>query len=91
MPRGTFGNVQGLSDCHSFRKTIASGIWWEKPEIMPNTLKSTGCPTTAKNNLAQNVNSAEVEKLTHSTESGSKRMRKKRNSGTTTLQSSLNS
>lgn len=56
---------------------------------MPSILKCTGQPPTRKNNSAQNVNSTEVEKLTHSKESGSERVRKKRNSGTIILQSSL--
>lgn len=57
---------------------------------MPNILKCTGQPPTRKNNSAQNVNSTEVEKLTHSKESGSERVRKKRNSGTIILQRSIN-
>lgn len=56
---------------------------------MPNILKCTGQPPTRKNNSAQNVNSTEVEKLTHSKESGSERVRKKRNSGTIILQRSI--
>lgn len=52
-----------MSDCHSFGKRIAPGVRWERPEIMPIILKCTGVPTTTKSNLAQNVNSAEVEKL----------------------------
>lgn len=55
--------LRDISDCHSFGKKIATGILWERPAIMPNILKCTGLPTTTKNNLAQNVNSAEVEKL----------------------------
>lgn len=54
---------------------IATGIWWERSEITPNILKCTGQPPTRKNNSAQNVNSTEVEKLTHSKESGSERVR----------------
>lgn len=56
---------------------------------MPSILKCTGQPPTRKNNSAQNVNNTEVEKLTHSKESGSERVRKKRNSGIIILQGSL--
>lgn len=78
----------GHSACHSFNR-IATGIWWERSEIMPSILKCTGQPPTRKNNSAQNINSTEVEKLTHSKESGSERVKKKRNSGTIILQSSI--
>lgn len=88
-PRGHLEMLWGHSACHSYEKRTATGIWWERSETMPSILKCTGQPPTRKNNLAQNVNSTEVEKLTHSKGSGSERVRKKRNSGTIILQRSL--
>lgn len=66
-----FGDIFG---CH---KGGATGMEWERPGMLPNILQCTGQPPTTKTYLAQNVNSAEVEKPC-SREWGSKMVRMNR-------------